>query len=72
MFNHNLNFLIQGGLFENGDDAVELAFRYAVDRINADNRVLPHTRLLAQVERLERCDSFQASKRGKLRQLNCW
>lgn len=53
-----------GGLFEHGDDAVELAFRYAVDRINADNRVLPHTRLVAQVERLEKCDSFQASKRG--------
>ncbi len=57
--------LYTGGLFENGDDTVELAFRYAVDRINSDNSILPHTRLVAQVERLEKCDSFQASKRGK-------
>ncbi|KAI1307964.1 Glutamate receptor ionotropic, kainate 2 [Halotydeus destructor] len=52
-----------GGLFESGDEAAELAFRYAVDRINSDNRILPHCRLAAQVERLEKSDSFQASKR---------
>ena len=53
-----------GGLFEKGEDAVEMAFRYAVDRINADNKILPHTRLVAQVEQLEKFDSFSSSKKG--------
>lgn len=57
------NILKIGGLFESGDDAIELAFRYAVDRINNNNRVLSQSRLSAHVERLERSDSFQASKR---------
>ena len=52
-----------GGLFESGDEAIELAFRYAVDRINNDNRILSQSRLSAHIERLERSDSFQASKR---------
>lgn len=55
-----------GGLFENGDDTAELAFRDAVERINSDPKLLPNTRIEAVVEKLERCDSFQASKRGNL------
>ena len=53
-----------GGLFENGDESVELAFRDAIEKIN-DESILPNTRLEAVIEKLERCDSFQASKRGK-------
>lgn len=54
-----------GGLFENGDETVEMAFRDAVERINSDETILPNTRLEAVIEKLERLDSFQASKRGK-------
>ncbi|UXI16430.1 uncharacterized protein NH340_JMT02373 [Sarcoptes scabiei] len=52
-----------GVLFENGDDLAEMAFRDAVAIINADDSLLPNTRIEAIVERLEPCDSFQASKR---------
>ncbi|KPM05200.1 glutamate receptor, ionotropic kainate 2-like protein 3 [Sarcoptes scabiei] len=40
-----------------------MAFRDAVAIINADDSLLPNTRIEAIVERLEPCDSFQASKR---------
>ncbi|XP_054715518.1 glutamate receptor ionotropic, kainate 2-like [Uloborus diversus] len=52
-----------GGLFETGDEGLELAFRYAVDHVNADSSVLPTTRLQVIVERVERHDSFTASKK---------
>ena len=42
-----------------------MAFRDAVERINSDESILPDTRIEAVIEKLERCDSFQASKRGK-------
>lgn len=54
-----------GALFENGEDAVEMAFKDAVERVNSDESVLPNTRIEAVIEKLERCDSFQASKRGE-------
>ena len=34
-----------------------------MDRVNSNTRILGNTRLVAQVERLERSDSFQASKK---------
>ncbi|GIY70438.1 uncharacterized protein CDAR_10291 [Caerostris darwini] len=52
-----------GGLFESGDEDLELAFRYAVDHVNADTNVLPMSRLQAHVERVEKHDSFTASKK---------
>ncbi|KAH9389246.1 hypothetical protein TYRP_008603, partial [Tyrophagus putrescentiae] len=57
------NVVKLGGLFENGDETVEMAFRDAVERINSDETILPNTRLEAVIEKLERCDSFQASKK---------
>ncbi|GFX39882.1 glutamate receptor ionotropic, kainate 3 [Trichonephila clavipes] len=51
-----------GGLFENFDDDREMAFRYAVDRINADDSVLPNSRLSAKIERLKPQSSFHAAK----------
>ncbi|GBN11267.1 hypothetical protein AVEN_268836-1 [Araneus ventricosus] len=53
------------GLFESGDEDLELAFRYAVDHVNADTSVLPTSRLQAHVERVEKHDSFTASKKEK-------
>lgn len=32
--------------------------------INADKKILPTTKLVAKVERLEKADSFQASRKG--------
>lgn len=58
--------LPKGGLFEAGDEALELAFKYAIERVNADKKILPNTKLVAKVERLEKADSFQASRKGKL------
>ncbi|GFU06367.1 uncharacterized protein NPIL_643771 [Nephila pilipes] len=56
----------EGGLFESGDEDLELAFRYAVDHVNADTNVLPTSRLQAHIERVEKHDSFTASKKGEL------
>ncbi|GFT15003.1 uncharacterized protein TNCV_4315901 [Trichonephila clavipes] len=54
-----------GGLFDTEDDEQELAFRIAVDRINADTSVLPRSRLVALVEKVGVDDSFRATKKGK-------
>lgn len=44
---------------------MEMAFKSAVDRINSDGKLIPRSRLLAQVEKVEKSDSFSASKKGK-------
>jgi ionotropic kainate glutamate receptor 2 len=54
-----------GGLFHPADDRQEVAFRYAVERINDDRSILPRSRLSAQIERISPQDSFHASKRGE-------
>lgn len=55
-----------GGLFlDEGDIDQELAFRYAVEKINLDKTILPRSKLSAQIERVPSEDSFHASKRGK-------
>ncbi|TDG50512.1 hypothetical protein AWZ03_003101 [Drosophila navojoa] len=52
-----------GGLFHPSDDHQELAFRQAVERINADRSILPRSKLVAQIERISPFDSFHAGKR---------
>lgn len=52
-----------GGLFDNADDEQEFAFRVAIDRINNDNGVLLRSRLLPHIERLDKDDSFRATKK---------
>ena len=47
------------------DTVQEIAFRYAVDKVNHDQKILPRTRLMAQIERIPPHDSFYASKQGK-------
>ncbi|KFM59945.1 Glutamate receptor, ionotropic kainate 2, partial [Stegodyphus mimosarum] len=60
---HSLPEVVRiGGLFEDFDDDREMAFRYAVDRINADDTVLPNSRLAAKIERLKPQSSFHAAK----------
>ena len=46
------------------DTVQEIAFRYAVDRVNSNRDVLPRSRLTAQIERIPQQDSFYASKQG--------
>ena len=58
-------FLILGGLFDMTDTIQEIAFRYAVDRVNSDREIMPRSRLAAQIERIPKQDSFYASKQGK-------
>uniref|UniRef100_A0A182UUM0 Receptor ligand binding region domain-containing protein n=1 Tax=Anopheles merus TaxID=30066 RepID=A0A182UUM0_ANOME len=53
----------EGGLFHPDDDHQEIAFRYAVEKINSDRTILPRSKLLAQIERISPQDSFLASKR---------
>ena len=53
------------GLFDSGSARQAAAFRYAVDRVNADPALLPNVRLVASIQRIPLQDSFQASKRGK-------
>ena len=58
-------FDILGGLFDHSDTVQEIAFRYAVDRVNSDRDIMPRSRLTAQIERIREQDSFYASKQGK-------
>ena len=45
----------------------EVAFRYAVERVNSNRKILPKSLLSAQLEKIPPQDSFHASKRGKER-----
>ncbi|KAK0092567.1 hypothetical protein PV326_001144 [Microctonus aethiopoides] len=51
------------GLFHPSDDKQGVAFRYAVEKINANRDILPRSRLSAQIEQISPQDSFHASKR---------
>ncbi|OAD62637.1 hypothetical protein WN48_07704 [Eufriesea mexicana] len=53
-----------GGLFHPSDDKQDVAFRYAVEKINNNRDILPKSRLSAQIEQIKPQDSFHASKRG--------
>lgn len=67
----NISTFFPGGLFSplpsNDDhqttDPQEIAFKYAVEKINADNKILPRSKLHAEIERILPQDSFHASKR---------
>ncbi|CAH1126003.1 unnamed protein product [Ceutorhynchus assimilis] len=52
-----------GGLFHPTDDKQEIAFRYAIEKINSDRTILPRSKLQAQIEKIPPQDSFHASKK---------
>ncbi|XP_071449244.1 glutamate receptor ionotropic, kainate 2-like isoform X2 [Hetaerina americana] len=52
-----------GGIFGPDDYDLELAFRYAVDRINMDRNLFPRGRLNPLIEKVSPSDSFQTAKR---------
>jgi hypothetical protein len=59
------NGFFSGGLFDLSESKQEVAFRYAVERVNANRNILPKSLLSAQIEKIPPQDSFHASKRGK-------
>lgn len=56
-----------GGLFteDERDGPTELAFKYAVYRINKDRTLLPNITLLFDIQYTPRNDSYRAAKRGE-------
>lgn len=56
-----------GALFteDEKDSQVELAFKYAVYRINKDRNLLPNTTLIYDIQYIPPEDSFHATKKGK-------
>lgn len=65
-FFHRFSFA--GAIFtdEHKDSSTELAFKYAVYRINKDKNILPKTTLIYDIQHVPIDDSFRASKKGKL------
>lgn len=59
-------FLSSGAIFteDQKDTSVELAFKYAVYRINKDRELLPNTTLVYDIQYVPRDDSFRTSKKG--------
>jgi ionotropic kainate glutamate receptor 2 len=59
--------LFSGAIFteEQRDSSAELAFKYAVYRINKDKHILPRTNLVYDIQYVPRDDSFHASKKGR-------
>ena len=58
--------ILSGGLFDLAESKQEVAFRYAVERVNANRKILSQSLLSAIIEKIPPQDSFHASKRGKL------
>lgn len=59
-------YIISGALFtdDQKDGSSELAFKYAVDRINNDRTLLSNTKLIYDIQYVPREDSFHAAKKG--------
>jgi len=47
------------------DSSSELAFKYAVHKINREQELLPNTTLVYEIQYVPREDSFRAAKTGK-------
>lgn len=61
-----ISYFISGAIFteDQKDTSVELAFKYAVYRINKDRHLLPNTTLVYDIQYVPRDDSFRTSKKG--------
>jgi ionotropic kainate glutamate receptor 2 len=60
-------YIISGALFteDEKDGSSELAFKYAVYRINKDRTLLSNTTLIYDIQYVPREDSFHAAKKGR-------
>jgi hypothetical protein len=69
LISHDVMF--SGAIFteDQKDSSAELAFKYAVYRINKDRHILPRTTLVYDIQYVPRDDSFHASKKGRPSQL---
>lgn len=58
---------VPGAIFTENQkgSAAEVAFRYAVYKINRDKTLLPHTSLVYDIQYVPMEDSFHASKKGR-------
>ena len=58
---------VTGAIFtdDQKDSPTELAFKYAVYRINKDRNLLPNTSLVYDIQYVPKDDSFRTSKKGK-------
>lgn len=67
LFLYCLGLLLAGAIFteDQKDSSSELAFKYAVYRINKDNELLPNTTLVYDIQYVPRDDSFRTSKKGE-------
>jgi ionotropic kainate glutamate receptor 2 len=61
-------FVVTGAIFteDQKDSSAELAFKYAVYRINKDKDLLPNTTLVYDIQYVPRDDSFRTSKKGRI------
>ncbi|KZS03223.1 Glutamate receptor-like protein [Daphnia magna] len=57
-----------GGIFreDQKDGSAELAFKYAVYRLNRERTILPNTTLVYDIQYVPRDDSFRTSKKGTI------
>lgn len=64
MYNNNNNET--GAIFseEQKDSSIEVAFKYAVYKINKDKNILPKTTLVYDIQYVPKDDSFRSSKKG--------
>lgn len=62
--------IFSGAIFtqQDKDSTTEVAFKYAVYRINKDKAILPNTTLVYDIEYVSPQDSFKASKKGTCQQ----
>lgn len=62
----NLFSVFAGAIFteDQKDSPMELAFKYAVYRINKDKNMLPKTTLVYDIQYVPKDDSFRTSKKG--------
>lgn len=60
--NHSLINFIQGGLFHGDDDISQIAFKYAVERINS--RSIQY-QFVPMIFNISRTDSFKVQQAGK-------
>ncbi|XP_064612115.1 glutamate receptor ionotropic, kainate 2-like isoform X2 [Liolophura sinensis] len=52
-----------GGLFEPENEGQALAFKYAIEKLNVNNNILPQTLVIYDVQEVLTHDSFHASKK---------
>lgn len=59
--------IVSGAIFteDQKNSSSELAFKYAVYKINKEREVLPNTTLVYDIQYVPRDDSFRTSKKGK-------